>query len=321
MSLTTGIATTVDGRPALRFERRLRHAPERVWRAVTEPAELAQWFVAPPTWTPALGEKMAAFGGSGEIVALDPPRHIAWTWGTARFSFDVEPDGDGTRLVFVHVLEEETSVAQTSAGWETYLDRLGAALAGTPLSEEDAHGAVGVYHEAHAAQSGDDPTRGRAFVAGLAFRDPVLLDGPPPELRIERLLPAPPGRVWAMLTEPDDLAHWFPGGADALTVVHADAPHALDATWFGEALRFELSAHSVGCRLVFTHRFAEREVAARTAAGWDRCLARFDARLAGTDLDEAASLVLWPVVHERLAEAYGVDPEIGRAAFAAHPAT
>lgn len=321
MSLTTGVATTVDGRPALRFERRLPHPPERVWRAVTEPAELAQWFVAPPSWTPALGEALSGFGGSGEVVELDAPRRIAWTWGTARFSFDVEPDGEATRLVFVHVLDDGTPVAQTSAGWETYLDRLGAALAGSPLSEEDAHGAVAVYHEAHAALSGDDPERGRRFIAGLGFRDPQLLDGPPPQLRIERLLPVAIERVWAMLTEPDDLAHWFPGGAEALVAGRAEPPVLLEATWHGERLRFELSEHPAGCRLVFTHAFAERDVAARTAAGWDRCLARFDARLAGVDLGEGASLALWPLVHERLAEAYGVDPEIGRAAFAAHPAT
>src|SRR5205085_289579 len=37
---------TSDGRPMLRFERRLEHPPERVWRAITEPEELAHWFPA-----------------------------------------------------------------------------------------------------------------------------------------------------------------------------------------------------------------------------------------------------------------------------------
>ena len=44
-----GTLETIDGRPALRFERRLAHSVQRVWHAVTEPAELAQWFVAPVT--------------------------------------------------------------------------------------------------------------------------------------------------------------------------------------------------------------------------------------------------------------------------------
>jgi uncharacterized protein YndB with AHSA1/START domain len=42
-----GTLETIDGRPALRIERRLAHTVARVWRAVTEPDELAQWFVAP----------------------------------------------------------------------------------------------------------------------------------------------------------------------------------------------------------------------------------------------------------------------------------
>jgi uncharacterized protein YndB with AHSA1/START domain len=39
-----GTYETIDGRPAVRFERRYPHPVERVWRAVTEPAELEHWF-------------------------------------------------------------------------------------------------------------------------------------------------------------------------------------------------------------------------------------------------------------------------------------
>lgn len=319
MSLITGRPVTIDGRPALRFERRLPHSPERVWRAVTAPSELAQWFVAPVTWTPALGETWEGFGAAGAIVELDPPRRIAWTWGTEHYSFDVHPEGDGSRLVFVHVIAAEMPPAQTAAGWETYLDRLGASLAGAPLSEEDAHGPVSAYHEAHAAAQGVDPAPGRAFFAGQAFRGLALEDGP--QLRLERRFPVTPDRIWSMLTEPDDLAAWFPGGAGALVVERAEAPRLLEGRWYGERLVFELHEDPVGCRLVFTHRFEDGDTAARTAAGWDRCFARFDARLAGVDLPEPDSLEHWPAVHERYAERFGVDPEIGRRAYAKHPLT
>ncbi len=33
-----------DGRFQLRFERTLRHAPEKVWAAITEPEHLKHWF-------------------------------------------------------------------------------------------------------------------------------------------------------------------------------------------------------------------------------------------------------------------------------------
>ena len=93
------------------------------------------------------------------------------------------------------------------------------------------------------------------------------------------------------------------------------------ATWFGDELRFELRPEGDGCVLVFTHAFADRDTSARTAAGWDRCFARLEALFAGVPMDEATSLQLWPDVHERYAERFGVDPEIGRTAYAAHPQT
>ena len=136
----TASQLTVDGRPALRLERRLDHSIERVWRAVTVPAELARWFVAEVPWTPAPGEEFEAYGERGRITALEPPRRIAWEWGTERYAFELAADGDGCRLVFTHVFNPELGPGhQHAAGWETYFARLDAHLEGGFLSEEDAH--------------------------------------------------------------------------------------------------------------------------------------------------------------------------------------
>jgi len=82
---------------------------------------------------------------------------------------------------------------------------------------------------------------------------------------------------------------------------------------------FELTPDGDGCVLVFTHAFADRDTAARTAAGWDRCFARLDALLEEHPMGEKESLEAWPEVHERYAEEFGVDPELGRQAYAEHP--
>ena len=126
--------------------------------------------------------------------------------------------------------------------------------------------------------------------------------------------------VWRALTDPEELGHWFPADAP-MTTVRSQPPRLLLAEWFGDELRFDLRPDGDGCLLVFTHRFADRDTSARSAAGWDRCYARLDALLAGTSMSEAASFEAWPEVHERYAERFAVDPEIGRRAYAEHPLT
>jgi uncharacterized protein YndB with AHSA1/START domain len=158
------LETFDDGRPALRFERRLAYPVERVWRAVTEPAELARWFVAPVTWKPELGETMSAMGQVGEVTELDPPTRIAWTWGTELFRFELSAAGDDCVLVFTHVLDDRALGAQHASGWETYFMRLDAHLAGGYLDEMEAHADVAAIHERYAEAFGLDPAPGRAQI-------------------------------------------------------------------------------------------------------------------------------------------------------------
>jgi uncharacterized protein YndB with AHSA1/START domain len=307
---------TIDGRPALRLERYLPHPVERVWRAVSEPAEVRRWMPAAADWTLTLGAEFELGGQPGQITELDPPHLIGWTFGADRFRCKLQAKGDGCALVFTHIFSDAAPAAQTAAGWECYLDRLDAQLAGQDLSEERAHQPVGERHERYAARFGLDPAAGRAFIATLGFRGPSLEDCP--ALRLERRYDQPVERVWRALTESDELSRWFPGEFE---VSHSDPPHLLIGGWQGDGtLRFELQPYGAGCVLTFTHAFADRDQAALTGAGWDRCFARLDALLAGQTMTYEDSLAAWPQVHERLAAAWGIDPGIGRAVFAEHTA-
>jgi hypothetical protein len=136
-------------------------------------------------------------------------------------------------------------------------------------------------------------------------------------LRFERRLDHSIERVWRAITEPEDLDHWFPQ-SEPLQVTEREQPRLLAGTWYGDSLRFELRPDKEGCVLVFTHTFGEREKAARDAAGWDSCFVRFAALLEGTPIAESASLASWPATHERYAESFDVDPQLGREAFAQH---
>jgi len=305
---------TIEGRPALRFERYLDHPVERVWRAVSEPAEVRRWMPAAADWTPAQGEAFELGGQHGQITELDPPNLIEWTFGADRFRCTLQPKGDGCALVFTHIFDDAAPAAQTAAGWECYLDRLDAQLDDQDLSEEAAHQPVGERHERYAARFGLDPAPGRAFIATLGFRGLSLEDGP--SLRLERRYDQPVERVWRALTDPDELRRWFPG---ELEISHADPPRMLIGSWQGDGtLRFELRPDGEGCVLTFTHGFTDRNQAALTGAGWDRCFARLDAVLAGQTMSYDDSLAAWPQVHERLAAAWDIDPGLGRAVFAEH---
>jgi uncharacterized protein YndB with AHSA1/START domain len=138
-SATTGNYVTVDGRPALHFERRLPHPVEKVWRAVTEPDRLAAWFPARVDGDLRVGGELSfEFEDhdlpemSGKVIEYDPPRRFAFTWGDDEVRFEIEPasDGAGSVLRFTHVLDERDKAARDAAGWEVCLDRLTRSLDG-----------------------------------------------------------------------------------------------------------------------------------------------------------------------------------------------
>jgi len=124
-------------RSRLRFTRTLPHAPEKVWRALTEPEQLGAWFPQR-----IVGELVA--GGSlrfeaqnaehppfeGRVVHAEPPRLLELTWGDDQLRFELEPDGTGTLLTFTDAFDEHGKAARDGAGWHACLDELGYALDG-----------------------------------------------------------------------------------------------------------------------------------------------------------------------------------------------
>jgi uncharacterized protein YndB with AHSA1/START domain len=127
----------------LRFVRRLDHAPERVWRALTEPAELAAWFPSSIEGERAAGaalkftfEQGEAEPMDGVMIACEAPRLLEFMWGTDKVRFELEPTAQGTRLTLWDRLDENGKAARDGAGWHTCLDGLLALLDGTGAAGE-----------------------------------------------------------------------------------------------------------------------------------------------------------------------------------------
>jgi activator of Hsp90 ATPase-like protein len=134
-----GVYDTIENRPALRFERRLSHPVEVVWRAVTESDELEQWFpsrvevdeLRPGAEMTFRFENMPLDAPStmtGRITEFDPPR-----------VFEFEPAGSNACVLRLTVLlDQREKAARDGAGWHVCLDRLGRKLAGAePGGRED----------------------------------------------------------------------------------------------------------------------------------------------------------------------------------------
>ncbi|MBL8930181.1 MAG: SRPBCC domain-containing protein [Kineosporiaceae bacterium] len=124
---------------ALHFERELRSAPERVWRALTESDQLRTWMpcdiVGPreegaevmiPFWDDvaaryAITEPVL----TGRIVTWDPPRRFAWTWDDELLTFELEPTATGTRLtLMVRLGAKGPGAALVGEGYHYCLDQL-----------------------------------------------------------------------------------------------------------------------------------------------------------------------------------------------------
>lgn len=133
-----------DGRATLEYRRRYNHPRERVWRALSEPEELAAWFPSTIDGERVTGAPLSfRFEGvqvdpmRGEMIRFDPPSLLEFSWGPDRVRFELAPDGDGTLLTLTVTLEVLGKATRDAAGWHQSLEGLERALAGDPTRTYD----------------------------------------------------------------------------------------------------------------------------------------------------------------------------------------
>jgi uncharacterized protein YndB with AHSA1/START domain len=133
-----------DGRWQLRFSRTLRHPPEKVWRALTEPEHLAAWFPTTIEGPRHAGAHLnfafpqgQAPAFEGEFLAYDPPRLMELRWGSDVLRFELQPVETGTELTLLDTFQEHGRAARDGAGWHVCLDALAAHLSGDQAAHTD----------------------------------------------------------------------------------------------------------------------------------------------------------------------------------------
>jgi uncharacterized protein YndB with AHSA1/START domain len=165
---------------AVRVERRYAHPIDRVWRAVTTPEGLAEWFPAPVTFSGGVAD----FGDSrGRVLDFDPPHRLAFTWDRDELTFELREDAGGTVFVLTHRFSDRAGAASFASGWEHCLQVLALVLAGEPAPPPERFEA-----------------RHEELVAAFGLEEPVIIRGDAGwSVRIERQLVVGADVAWDRL--------------------------------------------------------------------------------------------------------------------------
>jgi uncharacterized protein YndB with AHSA1/START domain len=121
--------------------REMRHSPEKVWQALTDPAQLREW--APFDADGSLGTvgstvKLTTVGAPSlhvtetKVTRADAPRALEYNWGGFDMRWELEPVGGGTRLTLWTNIDRRY-ISMGAAGWHICLDVLDHLLSGDPI--------------------------------------------------------------------------------------------------------------------------------------------------------------------------------------------
>jgi uncharacterized protein YndB with AHSA1/START domain len=131
----------VDGRWRLTFVQPIRHPPEKVWAALTDPAQLDQWapFTAAHDLS-VLGENtLTMVDGDTRtdipitVLRSEPPRRLEYTWGDDLLSWRLGDLPPGTVLGLTHTIARRDMGAMVAAGWHICVAVADRLLAGRPV--------------------------------------------------------------------------------------------------------------------------------------------------------------------------------------------
>jgi uncharacterized protein YndB with AHSA1/START domain len=121
--------------------RELRHPPEKVWHALTDPAQLREW--APFDADGSLGTvgntvKLSTVAAprphitETKVTRADAPNALEYNWGHFDIRWELEALPGGTRLTLWTNIDRRF-ISMGAAGWHIAFDALDGLLSGTPI--------------------------------------------------------------------------------------------------------------------------------------------------------------------------------------------
>jgi uncharacterized protein YndB with AHSA1/START domain len=136
-----GVVTKVgEGIYDLRFERRFDAPIEKVWAALTEPAQISDWLASAKVDLRLGGYIEIHWPVENEtvqhkIVAFEPPRLLGFTWHGEEAAmgsvvrWELSEDGKGCRLTLTNTLLRTDYVLDIATGWHAHLEEFAECLA------------------------------------------------------------------------------------------------------------------------------------------------------------------------------------------------
>jgi uncharacterized protein YndB with AHSA1/START domain len=121
--------------------RELRHPPEKVWKALTDPASLSEW--APFDADRNLGTagttvKLSTVGAptpyvsETKVTRADAPNMLEYNWGGHDVRWELEDFDGGTRLTLWTSIDRRY-ISMGAAGWHICLDVMDRLVGGDPI--------------------------------------------------------------------------------------------------------------------------------------------------------------------------------------------
>ena len=166
-------------------ERTYEASPSRVWRAITDPSQMKQWYMPVQDFRPEPGFETSfdqrreekVFSHAWKVTEVIPGEKISYEWqlrgfpGSSRVTFELTPDGEGTRVKVSHI------------GLETFRGDINPDLDPKNIRE------------------------GWNYFMGESLTN--FLDKGPAFVILERTYNASPEAVWQAITNADQMKQWY----------------------------------------------------------------------------------------------------------------